>query len=97
VPSTHSPQDGDAYYRTREKQYAKLNIRHHFDGKRYLVDCPGCAESMVLGDGWMGLRIPECPDCNDTADSWVTDPRVSPERADILADGNADIEELVRQ
>lgn len=86
----------EEFYQDREEQYRALNIREHFAEGKYIVDCPGCGESMVLGEGWMGCSIPECPDCNETADSWVSDPRISEEKADRLADGEADVTELVR-
>jgi len=88
--------DVERFYQERELQYQDCNIREHADGKRYIVDCPGCKSPMILGEGWMGCRIPECPDCNQTADSWATDPRISADRAEKLADGSADIPELVR-
>jgi hypothetical protein len=88
--------DIEAFYEEREAQYRELNIREHRDGERYIVDCPGCEAPMVLGEGWMGCSIPTCPDCNDTADSWASDPRVSEERAELLAAGEPDVTELVR-
>jgi hypothetical protein len=86
----------EEFYQEREEQYRQLNIREHFLDQKYIVDCPGCGQAMVLGERWMGCNIPECPACNDTADSWMTDPTISEERAERLADGSADITELVR-
>jgi peptide subunit release factor 1 (eRF1) len=91
-----SSDDIEQFYRERERQYQDLNIREHVDGERYIVDCPGCETPMILGEGWMGCRIPECPDCNQTADSWTSDPRISVDRAEALADGPADVTGLVR-
>lgn len=54
-----------------------------------VVDCPGCETPMHLGQYWgelidEGHDVPECPDCNDTADEWSTDPRISEARAEEL-------------
>lgn len=88
--------DVEQFYAEREAQYCELTIREHQREGKYIVDCPGCGESMVLGEGWMGCNIPECPDCNETADSWATDPRIDDETAEALADGEPEISELVR-
>lgn len=87
----------DPVYAEREAQYAEFNIRHHVDGHRFIVDCPGCGSSMILGQGWMGCRLPECPDCNDSADEWAYEPRIDEEQATRLSDGPADVSELVRR
>lgn len=88
--------DIEAFYEEREAEYRELNIREHRDGERYIVDCPDCGTPMVLGEGWMGCRIPACPGCNDTADSWASDPRITEYRAATLAVCKADVTELVR-
>jgi peptide subunit release factor 1 (eRF1) len=86
----------EQFYQEREEQYRTLNVREHVDGERYIVDCSGCGQPMILGDGWMGCKIPDCPDCNETADSWTDDPRIPEHRAETLAGGEANIRELVR-
>jgi len=96
MSETETTDEIEQFYQDREDQYRALNIREHVDGARYIVDCPDCATPMVLGDGWMGCSIPSCPDCNDTADSWRSDPRISEDRAAVVADGDADVTELVR-
>lgn len=86
----------EQFYEEREEQYRELNARAHVGVSKFIVDCPGCGSPMVLGKGWMGCSIPECPDCNDTDDEWIVDPRVSEARAEELSTGDADVTELVR-
>ncbi|WP_276257187.1 hypothetical protein [Halomontanus rarus] len=88
--------DVEAYYRERESEYRDLNARDHREEGMFIIDCPGCGSSMVLGTGWMGCSVPACPECNDTADTWAFEPRISEERAEELSTGEADVTELVR-
>lgn len=97
MSDTELDQRVEELYEEREQQYRDLNVRDHVDGKRFIVDCPGeCGRPMVLGRGWMGCTIPKCPECNDSADSWSEDPRISEGKAETVSDGPADITELVR-
>lgn len=59
---------------------AHASVRFGF----FVVRCPDCGEWMHLGYHWSGLSIPACPDCNDTADTWKNDPRISEGRAESL-------------
>ncbi len=85
------------YYRERVREYQELNARAHADDDaKFIIDCPDCETPMVLGQYWKGVSVPACPDCNDTADTWAFEPRISEERADEIAADETDISELVR-
>ncbi|ELZ05776.1 hypothetical protein [Natrialba aegyptia] len=89
--------DVEQFYDDREAEYRDLNARHHAeDPSKFIVDCPGCGSPMVLGQFWKGCSVPACPDCNDTADTWAFEPRVSEREADIVAADETDVSELVR-
>ena len=88
--------DLEAFYEERIEQYEQLNARDSTKDGYFIVDCPGeCSEPMHLGSGWQGCSVPACPDCNDTADSWRDDPRISEERAAELATDDRSVRELV--
>lgn len=87
----------EEFYREREEEYRELNARDHADEPdKFIIDCPGCSTPMVLGQFWKGCSVPACPDCNDTADEWAFEPRISEDRADEIAAEETDITELVR-
>ena len=89
--------DVEEFYREREDKYRELNAREHAtDESKFIVDCPDCGTSMVLGQFWKGCSVPACPDCNETADTWAFEPRISEERADEIAADETDIAKLVR-
>jgi hypothetical protein len=70
-----------------KEEYVELDAWASKVPGKFIVRCPACETPMHLGEGWRGCHIPECPDCNDTADEWVDDPRVSDEQAhELLAD-----------
>lgn len=78
-------------------EYQEQNARAHADNEsKFIIDCPDCGTPMVLGQFWKGCSVPACPDCNDTADTWAFEPRISDERADEIAADQTDISELVR-
>lgn len=89
--------DIEAHYAEREQEYEDLNARDHAtDETKFIIDCPDCGTPMVLGQFWKGCSVPSCPDCNETADTWAFEPRISEERAEEIAAAETDISELVR-
>lgn len=89
--------DIEAHYTEREQEYENLNARAHAnDESKFIIDCPGCGTPMVLGQFWKGCSVPACPDCNETADTWAFEPRISEDRAEAIAADETDISELVR-
>lgn len=61
----------------------------------FVVRCSSCGDWMHLGYYWSGLSIPACPDCNDSADSWGSDPRIAEDRAESLKGERRCLSELV--
>ncbi|MFC4553595.1 MULTISPECIES: hypothetical protein [Halorussus] len=93
---TVTDRDLEEFYAERIEQYRDLNARDSTQDGYFIVDCPGeCGRPMHLGRGWRGCSIPTCPSCNETADEWGDDPRISEERADELAAEETSVRELV--
>lgn len=83
------------HFKKRAEEY---NEHDAWDSTRegyFLIRCPGCETPMHLGEGWRGCPIPECPDCNETADEWTDDPRITEERASELTADSQNLAELI--
>lgn len=79
----------------RATEYKKLDAwASEVDG-HMIVRCPDCETPMHLGRGWRGCSIPECPDCNETADTWTFEPTISEARARELAADDRQFSKLV--
>lgn len=91
--------DGDleAFYEERIEQYRALNAHDATRDGYFIIQCPGeCGRPMLLGSGHRGCKPMACPECNETADSWTDDPRISEARAESLKADDANVEGLVK-
>ncbi len=87
----------EAFYAERIDLYRELNAHDATREGFFIIDCPGeCGQPMLLGAGWQGTKPPACPECNETADSWTDDPRISEEKAAELKADDANVEGLVK-
>jgi hypothetical protein len=80
----------------RKDEYLELDAWDSKLDAKWLIRCPGCGKPMLLGDGWTGCSIPECPECNDTADEWSYDPVVTESQAKELAADERNFSELIQ-
>jgi hypothetical protein len=93
----HSDLDVEEFYAERIELYRELNAHDATADGYFVIDCPGeCGRPMHLGAGWRGCKPPACPDCNETADEWTDDPRVSDAKAESLKADEANVERLVK-
>lgn len=84
----------------RRAEYERLDAHDaDVDGGEawFLVRCPSCGTWMLLGWGWRGTSIPECPSCTSTGDRWRAgaDPRVGPADAERLKADDRNLEGLL--
>lgn len=91
-----STSDLEEYFRERIEEYEDLNAHDTTRDDFFLIDCPGeCGRPMLLGPGWRGMAPPACIECNDTADTWTKDVRISEDEAEALKTDEANVRELV--
>lgn len=79
----------------RRKEYKALAAHDSKQEGYFVVRCPDCGSWMHLGPGWRSCSIPNCPECNGSADEWADDPVISENYAEHVKSEERNLDALL--